>query len=147
MIFGTKGQAGPLGEDLVLLIILILAIAILLTALNNLLTNYVSASAKLDIYRTAWIIADKVSTEWSYVDSSSYSRLLDVSKICKNCTFSFSNYKLNYKVNDLEDGILLCSCGADFSSTNFTRIVKLPVAIRFSQSEVHPGTLEVEIWK
>lgn len=144
----NKGQAGPIGEDLILLIILVLAIAVLLVTLNNLFINHVSMSNQLDSYRVAWVIADKISTDWAYVYyNSTNTRLLNVSKICKNCIPSFSNYNLNYKVNDLRDEMLLCSCGSTLPSTNFTKIIKLPVAIRFSQNKVHPGILEITIWR
>jgi len=122
-----------------------IAIAVLLVNLNYILKNHVLISAKLDSYRTAWIIADRISTEWSYADFSPSPRLLDLQKICKNCTSSFSNYKLSYRVIDLKDNISLCSCGTALPSSNLTKIVKLPVAIRFSQNRVHPGILEIEI--
>jgi hypothetical protein len=148
-----KGQAGPLGEDLILLIILVLCIAAILVTLNNLFTRYISKSNQLDMYRTALVLGDKISTEWAYTDPSglAHSRVLDRDKICTNCQSHLSGYTLYYRVMNLKIKTLLCSCGSSFPpidpTDDTTSIIKLPVAIRFSKEEVHPGTLEIAIWR
>jgi len=140
------GQMGPVGEDLVSLVVIVLAVATLLIALNTIYTSYVVRNAELDMYRTAWVTADKLSTEWARTDSSNvtHSRLLDPDKICKNCPF-IPGYGLNITVIDLREKKRLCSCGSPFS--NETKIARIPVALRFNYTSVHPGVIELRIWR
>jgi len=137
---------GPLGEDLISLVVIVLAVAALLIALNTIYTSYVVKNADLDMYRMAWITADKLSTEWGCTDSSNvtHSRLLDLDKICKNWP-SVPEYELNFTVTDLREKKELCSCGSSFS--NETKIARIPVALRFNYTDVHPGVITVRIWK
>lgn len=140
------GQMGPIGEDLISLVVIVLAIAALLIALNTIYTSYVVKNTELDMYRMAWITADKLSTEWACTDSSNvtHSRLLDLDKICKNWP-SVPEYGLNLTVKDLRTDKMLCSCGSSFS--NETKIARMPVALRFNYTDVHPGVIEIRIWR
>ncbi|OYT42374.1 MAG: hypothetical protein B6U86_00345 [Candidatus Altiarchaeales archaeon ex4484_43] len=140
------GQMGPIGEDLISLVIIVLAIVTLLMALNTIYTSYVVRNAELDMYRMAWITADKLSTEWARTDPSNvtHSRLLDLDRICKNWS-SIPEYGLNLTVTDLREKKRLCSCGSSFS--NETKIARIPVALRFNYTDVHPGVIEVRIWR
>ncbi len=141
-----KSRCGQmLGEDLISLVIIVLAIAAFLVALNTIYTSYVVKNAELNMYRMAWITADKISTEWAYTDSSNvtHSRLLDVNGMCTN--ISSCGYELNLTVTDLREKKRLCSCGSSFSNT--TKIARIPVALRFNYTDVRPGFIEVRIWK
>jgi hypothetical protein len=139
-----RGQMGALGEDLISLVIIVLAIAALLIFMNTIFTDHVIKNAELDMYRMSWIIADKISTEWAYTDSSNvtHSRLLDVNKICTNAPEP--GYGLNLTVTDLGGGERLCSCG---SSPGDGKTARIPVAIRFDYTDVRPGFVEVRIWR
>ncbi len=141
----TRGQMGPIGEDLISLTIIVLAIAFLLIALNTAITNHTLNNIELDTYRTAWTTADKLSTEWAYTDSSNttHSRLLDVNKICRNYTPAPTGYELYYTITDLRENKKICSTGSSLSNT--TKTAKIPVALRFDYNKVHPGILEVRI--
>lgn len=140
----SKGQAGPLGEDLISLIVIVLSIAVLLVAFNTIYMSYIVRNAELSMYRAAWTTADRISTEWAYTDSSNvtHSRLLDVNKICKKNPI-LSGYILNMSVIDLQTDKILCTCG--YLPLNNTKQAKLPVALRFNHTMIHPGMLEVRI--
>jgi hypothetical protein len=142
----SKGQMGPLGEDLIPLMVIVLAMAAWLVALNIVYTNYIVRNVELSIYRTAWTTADEISAEWAYTDSSNvtHSRLLDVDKICKKNPI-LPGYTLNIYVRDLKKDRILCTYGS--LSSNTTKKAKLPVALRFNHTEIHPGMLEVGIWR
>ncbi len=141
-----KGQFLSIGEDVPSLIIVILAIAVLLVSLNSIFTNNLMRNFEMDMYRAAWIMADKASTDWAYVDSSgiAHARLLDKDKICSSCS-SLAEYNLSYKVDDLRLKNQICSCGNVSSDTK--KVIRLPVAIRYNYTDVHPGSLVVTVGK
>ncbi|RLI94208.1 MAG: hypothetical protein DRO92_03235 [Candidatus Altiarchaeales archaeon] len=84
---GNRGQAGPLGEDMVSIIIAVLSISVILISLNNFFTNEFLDYDRINSYETGWLLADVIALRYSYNDSSNiyYPRLLDINKLCNEC--------------------------------------------------------------
>lgn len=153
----NKGQAGPIGEDTVYMIVIILAIAALLVVVVKAFADHEVKYAKLDTYRSALITADRISTDLSWdCEGSKRTRILDIKKldenenlkgghcetICKNC--------LGICVIDKNTGEnWFCgnpTCKGSLPNPDLvSATIKLPVSIRVDEKEFHPGILEVTV--
>jgi hypothetical protein len=159
MKLNNKGQAGPLGEDMIYLIVVVLAISALLVVVVKAFADHEIKYAKLDSYRSAQVTADKVSTMLAWESGQSgviRSRVLDADALvglggscdefCKDCMI---------RVIDRDDGgnpdveKELWSCGNTGDSLPdpdlLSASIKLPVSIRIDITEFHPGILEVTV--
>ncbi len=150
MRINNKGQAGPIGEDMVYMIIVVLAIAALLVVVVKAFADHEVKYAKLDMYRSALITADRISTDlaWDY-EGSKRTRILDINKIncedlykkCKNCFVGIKDRTKpedewicnNKPKNSLPEPDLVAAT------------IRLPVSIRIDVKEFHPGILEVTV--
>lgn len=140
----SKAQMGLVGEDLISLVVIVLASAGFFIYINNLFTAYIAGNAEADIYRSTWVLADLLSTEWSYTDSCnvSHTRLLDTEKICISYP-SIPEINLSISVKDLRENKTLCTCGPPVEG----KVAKLPAAIRYNITDIRPGILEVKARK
>ncbi|OYT53280.1 MAG: hypothetical protein B6U72_06375 [Candidatus Altiarchaeales archaeon ex4484_2] len=137
---GSKGQAGPLGEDLISIVVAVLSITAVLTTLNYFLSNKITDSMETRMYEKSWLLAELTAARWSNNQSyARYTRVLDASKICSEC-IKLKGYETTYTVEDLIDGKTLCSCG---TPVNESMNVRLPVAIKTGNNKIHPGTINV----
>ncbi len=139
---GGRGQAGPLGEDFISLIVVVLAVVVLVVFLLGVLQNQFFRFRELDMYRVGWVVADGVSTEWAY---NPYCRVLDAARVCSNCSVSFSGYNFSYLVWSLRDSVEVCSCGPS-SYGGDVKVIRLPTALRLNRTDTVPSVLEVRVW-
>jgi hypothetical protein len=131
----NRGQAGPLGEDILALVVIVLALAAYVTALNSTYAGRIIQRTQADKSLLNMQTAAYLATQWGYQSeqNTSYSRLIDPAKACIICPSGvFAELK------DIETNQTLCSCGNRTDGT----VTKLPVAIRYNITAVSAGTLE-----
>ncbi|MBN2014922.1 MAG: hypothetical protein JW778_07060 [Candidatus Altiarchaeota archaeon] len=137
----SRAQMGFIGEDLISLLVIVLALAGFFVFINTLFSVHVTGNAESDVYRRTWMLADFLSTEWAYTDSYNvtHARLLDTEKTCSQCP-SIPELNLSISVKDLRENKTLCTCGPPVEG----KTARLPTALRYNNTNTHPGILEVK---
>ncbi|OYT26266.1 MAG: hypothetical protein B6U97_04180 [Candidatus Altiarchaeales archaeon ex4484_96] len=138
---GIKGQVGPLGEDLLILIAGVLCITAVLISLNYYYTSTVSAQRQTTEYEKIMLLAEITANKWSTNSSDTrYTRLMDNKKICTKC-ITPKDMIISYAMHDLTSNKTICECG---TKANNTLNIRLPVALKKSDKKTHPCLLEVK---
>lgn len=139
-IKNRKGQAGPIGEDVVSMLVMVLMLSIVVLIVISAIAHNSRDSRGIDMYRTAIITADYLATKWAWRDSSGvlHSRVLDSGKICGE-TPSLDSYTLGINVSNTRTGHAI-NCGYVEEGT----VIRLPVSIKY-QERFDLGILEVRV--
>lgn len=146
----NKGQMGPGGEDLIHIVIVVLAIAAILVIVAKTFIDHEIRYAKLDIYRSALINADRISTTLSWESSDvKHTRVLDDVKVRDivnhDCGSLCNGEKCLVTVIDRKTGDRW-HCTGSLSSYSLANVtIKLPVSIRIDAKEFHPGVLDLTL--
>ena len=151
---------GPLGEDMVYMIIVVLAIVAILIVVVNAFADHTIKYAKLDAYRLALITADKVSTDlsWKSQDDVARSRILDAEELDKkpkggSCKDLCENCAGICVLDEKEESTKImwfcgdpaCNKDSPVETDLVSAAIKLPVSIRMNPQEFHPGILEITV--
>lgn len=114
---GKKGQMGPLGEDLVPVILMFLSLVVLVVALNQFFLSQLEKEEQTQRYEKAYALLEKKKSQWSLEGRNR----LSSEKICTGCE------KAKYVIKNMENNSMLCSCGkVDGNEIS----VSLPVALQ-----------------
>ena len=144
LLRSRKGQAGPIGEDLISIAVTIMIIGLLLVIVTKVFVDHEVETSGIEKYRVAGIIADKLSVDWGWDNSGVvHSRVLDATKLTiSNCP-DFP-YEMEVNVINQKTGEKKLHCG-DLEDDKIQTRVRLPVTIRESHKEFYPGILEVRV--
>lgn len=134
----NRGQASPLAEEVILLVIIVLALSTYLLLLNDLYTAY---TLQHNIEKTSFKakqVASALASGWAYTvaQNTTYLRLVDSAKACSGCPEN-----IGVEVIDLKTKQVICSCGTIRGGAR----AEVPVAIRYSIIDVRPGMIAVTL--
>lgn len=155
----NKGQTGFFGEDLIYIITILLAVALVLVITVKEFSDYESRMARVNVFRAGLIGADVAASKlaWDFDgEAAPQIRVIDstqLAKQSKDCK-SLCSYCSTIRVLELEDNDNekeLFSCGSEKNDPDIAKsVVRLPVSIRILESGSQvpffaPGILEVSI--
>ncbi len=139
---------GPLGEDLIHIVVAVLAVAVILAVTVKTFADHEIRHAKLDLYRSALITADKASTQLSWESpQSKHTRVLDTEKL-KNmdCNSLCDGKKCSIIVVDQKKEEEWTCGSLDSHTPKLGKItINLPASIRTDEKNYHPGTLSLTL--
>jgi hypothetical protein len=122
-------------EDIISLAVIVLALATYLILLNTMFANQTIQNGIAEKYRRAQITADLLATQWAYGSgNATIAGLIDPAKMCSNCPPNVS-----VAVNDIRKKQKICECSPGAAGA----VYRLPVAVRYDQSDVAPAEIEV----
>jgi type II secretory pathway pseudopilin PulG len=133
-----------MGEDTISMVVVIMIIGLLLAVVTTTFVNRESEAARIEKYRVASIIADRLATDWGWEGSGViHSRVLDRTKLTPlNCPDLPYDGMIN--VSNQSNGAEILICGS-LADDEYQTSVRLPVTIRESYKEFYPGVLEVRV--
>jgi hypothetical protein len=140
-----KGQLGPVGEDLIHIIIVGFAIAFILIATVKAFSDYTDTYRRLDTYRMGLALAEKASNDYAWApDGVKRMHILNYTKLKQlDCTGMDGLCIIGEKGDKWVCGNPACN-GA-ISSQNDVSVVSIPVTIRENEKNYHAGILEVTL--
>ncbi|MBN2251022.1 MAG: hypothetical protein JW724_02990 [Candidatus Altiarchaeota archaeon] len=153
MGLGNRGQFGPVGEDTLYYVFILLATGAFMAIVLQAFGDFEERNTKIDMYRKAYAYADRTAwyLAWDYEDQvdTGRARVLEKEKIdSMDCTGNEGVCIIRRRESGDE---VLKSCGETFCTNPNTdpdsirAVARLPVSIRMSGKEFSPGILEVTV--
>ena len=140
-----KGQMGPIGEDLIHIIIVGFAIAFILIATVKAFSDYTETYRRLDTFRMGLALAEKTSSDYAWAPGGvKREHILNWTKLHEgplDCTGMDG-----LCVMDGVDNPVVCgmpACDGTTASMRDVAVVSIPVTIRKDAKNYYPGLLEV----
>jgi hypothetical protein len=146
----NKGQMGPMGEDLIHILIVGFAIAFILIVTVKAFTDYTETYQRLDTYRMGLALAEKASNDYAWApDGVKRMHILNSTKLDEGleCTDIVSLCVIDGNDNK-KWACPNAACNGVTASDGEVSVVSIPVTIRIDEKNYHPGILEVtQIYK